>query len=264
MTKLFSFKKELFKASVYSIIAIAFANLIFFSIYYYPQNKINIIVLIILEIITLYFTYTHIATINKRKLQFIKDNSELEHIIDNDIDKDHIIEKIKQYGYSMYSINNSRVFIDTNVIKKNKSIKIDAYSIFVIDVDRDTEAILNTIKNEYDEIFDLYIDDNKKKFKINSNSDDENKETILKAHINNHSVFIFVGENIPSRLIEMSKNGYIENKLLNINSHIFTVSYIIKEKKLIFAEAVEHIKYIHSFPKDDFIYIIKDIFYIKN
>ena len=72
--KKFSFKKELLRANVYGLIAVAFANLTFISIY--RNNNIYItIILIALEILTLIFTYIDIANINKRKLNFIKNNS---------------------------------------------------------------------------------------------------------------------------------------------------------------------------------------------
>ncbi|MDO6994634.1 hypothetical protein Q5M87_11515, partial [Brachyspira innocens] len=105
--KLFSFKKELLRASVYGVISIAFANLIFFSIY--NNNKIYItIILIILEIITIVFLYLDASSINKRKLIFIKNNSQLEHILNKNITKEHIIDRLRDFGYSMYSINSSR------------------------------------------------------------------------------------------------------------------------------------------------------------
>nr|WP_241210577.1 hypothetical protein [Brachyspira hampsonii] len=117
--KLFSFKKELLRASVYGVIAIAFANLIFFSIYNNNQIYITII-LIILEIITLVFLYIDASNINKRKLLFIKNNSVLEHNIDKKVSKENIIDRLKYFGYSMYSINSSRVFINAEVIKNKK------------------------------------------------------------------------------------------------------------------------------------------------
>ena len=109
--KLFSFKKELLRASVYGVIAIAFANLIFFSIYNNNQIYITII-LIILEIITLVFLYIDASNINKRKLLFIKNNSILEHNINKKVSKENIIDRLRYFGYSMYSINSSRVFIN--------------------------------------------------------------------------------------------------------------------------------------------------------
>ena len=254
--KLFSFKKELLRASVYGVIAIAFANLIFFSIY--NNNKIYItIILIILEIITIIFLYLDASSINKRKLIFIKNNSQLEHILNKNITKEHIIDRLRYFGYSMYSINSSRVFINADVIKNKKSITIHAYYFFLADIDKDSEGILNNIKNEANEIFDLYIDDNQKLFRKNDN---DNKDKILKAKLYNHAVFIFYGNNIPNRLIEMSEYGYTKEKLLNTNAQIFTVSYLPNENKLYFAEAIENVINISKFPKNDFVYIIKDIF----
>ena len=162
--KLFSFKKELLRASVYGVIAIAFANLIFFSIYNNNQIYITII-LIILEIITLVFLYIDASNINKRKLLFIKNNSILEHNINKKVSKENIIDRLRYFGYSMYSINSSRVFINAEVIKNKKSIIIHAYYFFLVDIDKDGEAVLNNIKNELNEIFDLYVDDNQKLFK---------------------------------------------------------------------------------------------------
>ena len=89
--KKFSFKKELLRANVYGLIAVAFANLTFISIY--RNNNIYItIILIALEILTLIFTYIDIANINKRKLNFIKNNSIVEHNINKKIDKENIIK----------------------------------------------------------------------------------------------------------------------------------------------------------------------------
>ncbi|MBW5390455.1 hypothetical protein [Brachyspira hampsonii] len=255
--KLFSFKKELLRASIYGVIAIVFANLIFFSIY--NNNQIYIIItLIILEIITIVFLYLDIANINNRKLIFIKNNSVLEHNINKTVSKDNIIDRLKYFGYSMYSINSSRVFINADVIKNKKSIIIHAYYFFLVDIDKDGEAVLNNIKNEINEIFDLYVDDNQKLFqKDNANN---NKDKILKAKLYNHAVFIFYGDNIPSRIIEMSEYGYTKEKLLNSNSQIFTVSYLPSNNKLYFADAIENVVNINKFPKNDFVYIIKDIF----
>ncbi|MEI0603905.1 hypothetical protein R4K55_06750 [Brachyspira alvinipulli] len=255
--KLFSFKKELLRASVYGLIAIAFANLIFFSIY--NKNQIYItIALIILEIITLVFMYIDVSGINKRKLNFIKYNSIFEHELNKTVAKDHIIDRLRYFGYSMYSVNSSRIFINAEVIKNKKSLIIHAYYFFLIDIDKDGEAVLNNIKNELNEIFDLYIDDNQKLFK----KDDNEKEKILKAKLYNHAVFIFMGDNIPERIIEMSEYGYTKEKLLNTNAQIFTVSYLPSKNKLYFADAVENIINIQKFPKNDFVYIIKDIFSI--
>ena len=253
--KLFSFKKELLRASVYGVIAIAFANLIFLSIY---NNPIYItIILIILEIITIVFLYLDVANINKRKLLFIKNNSQLEHTLNKKISKDNIIDRLRYFGYSMYSINSSRVFINADVIKNKKSVIIHAYYFFLADIDKDGESVLNNIKNEINEIFDLYIDDNQKLFKKDDNDD---KSKILKAKLYNHAVFIFFGDNISNRLIEMSEYGYTKEKLLNSNAQIFTVSYLPSQNKLYFAEKIENVININKFPKNDFIYIIKDIF----
>ena len=255
--KLFSFKKELLRASVYGLIAIAFANLIFFS--FYNKNQIYItIALIAAEIITLIFTYIDVAGINKRKLNFIKYNSKFEHDLNKKISKENIIDRLRYFGYSMYSINSSRVFINAEVIKNKNSLIIHAYYFFLIDIDKDGEAVLNNIKNELNEIFDLYIDDNQKLFK----KDDNQKEKILKAKLYNHAVFIFMGDNIPERIIEMSEYGYTKEKLLNSNAQIFAVSYLHSKNKLYFADAVENIVNIQKFPKNDFVYIIKDIFSI--
>ncbi|OEJ13215.1 hypothetical protein BFL38_01190 [Brachyspira hampsonii] len=253
--KLFSFKKELLRASVYGVIAIAFANLIFFSIYNNNQIYITVI-LIILEIITLVFLYIDASNINKRKLLFIKNNSVLEHNVNKKVGKENIIDRLKYFGYSMYSINSSRVFINADVIKNKKSIIIHAYYFFLVDIDKDGEAVLNNIKNEINEIFDLYVDDNQKLFR----KDDNDKEKIVKAKLYNHAVFIFYGDNIPSRLIEMSEYGYTKEKLLNSNAQIFTVSYLPSDNKLYFADAIEYVINLNKFPKNDFVYIIKDIF----
>ena len=209
--KKFSFKKELLRASVYGLIAVAFANLTFISIY--RNNNIYItIILMALEILTLIFTYIDIANINKRKLNFIKNNSIVEHNINKNIDKENIINRLKYFGFSMYSINSSRVFINSEIVKKNKSIILYAYYFILIDIDKDGEGILTNLKNELNEILDLYIDDNQKLFK----KDNEDKK-ILKAKLYNHIVFIFMGDNIPSRIIEMSKNGYTKELLNGIN-----------------------------------------------
>ena len=253
--KLFSFKKELLRASVYGVIAIAFANLIFFSIYNNNQIYITII-LIILEIITLVFLYIDASNINKRKLLFIKNNSILEHNIDKTVSKENIIDRLRYFGYSMYSINSSRVFINAEVIKNKKSIIIHAYYFFLVDIDKDGEAVLNNIKNELNEIFDLYVDDNQKLFK----KDDNDKDKIVKAKLYNHAVFIFYGDNIPSRIIDMSEYGYTKEKLLNSNAQIFSVSYLPSKNKLYFADAIENVINLNKFPKNDFVYIIKDIF----
>ncbi|MEI0698891.1 hypothetical protein R4K92_08155 [Brachyspira intermedia] len=253
--KLFSFKKELLRASVYGVIAIAFANLIFFSIYNNNQIYITII-LIILEIITLVFLYIDASNINKRKLLFIKNNSILEHNINKKVNKENIIDRLRYFGYSMYSINSSRVFINAEVIKNKKSIIIHAYYFFLVDIDKDGEAVLNNIKNELNEIFDLYVDDNQKLFK----KDDNDKDKIVKAKLYNHAVFIFYGDNIPSRIIDMSEYGYTKEKLLNSNAQIFSVSYLPSDNKLYFADAIENVINLNKFPKNDFVYIIKDIF----
>lgn len=254
--KKFSFKKELFRANVYGLIAVAFANLTFISIY--RNNNIYItIILIALEILTLIFTYIDIANINKRKLNFIKNNSIVEHNINKNIDKENIINRLKYFGFSMYSINSSRVFINAEIIKKNKSIILYAYYFILIDIDKDGEGILTNLKNELNEILDLYIDDNQKLFK----KDNEDKK-ILKAKLYNHIVFIFMGDNIPSRIIEMSKNGYTKELLNGINSQNFVLSYLPSEKKLYYADAIENVIQLQKFPKQDFIYIIKDIFYL--
>lgn len=254
MEKKFSFKKELLRASVYGLIAIAFANLIFLSIY--NNNKIYItITLIVLEIITIIFAYLYISNINKRYLNFIRYNSILEHNIKTNVTKEHIIERLKYFGYSMYSINSSRVFINIDVVKNKKSITIHAYYFLLLDIDKDTEAVLTTVKNELNEILDLYIDDNQKLFKT------ENEEQkILKAKLYNHAVFIFFGDNVSERIINISKEGYTKEKLLNSNAQIFSVSYIPSENKLYYAEKVEDVVTIQKFPKQDFVYIIKDIF----
>lgn len=199
--KKFSFKKELLRASVYGLIAVAFANLTFVSIY--RNNNIYItIILIALEILTLIFTYIDIANINKRKLNFIKNNSIIEHNINKKIDKENIINRLKYFGFSMYSINSSRVFINAEIIKKKKSIILYAYYFILIDIDKDGEGILTNLKNELNEILDLYIDDNQKLFK----KDNEDKK-ILKAKLYNHIVFIFMGDNIPSRIIGRHRMG---------------------------------------------------------
>lgn len=254
--KKFSFKKELLRASVYGLIAVAFVNLTFISIY--RNNNIYItIILIALEILTLIFTYIDIANINKRKLNFIKNNSIVEHNINKNIDKENIINRLKYFGFSMYSINSSRVFINAEIIKKNKSIILYAYYFILIDIDKDGEGILTNLKNELNEILDLYIDDNQKLFK----KDNEDKK-ILKAKLYNHIVFIFMGDNIPSRIIEMSKNGYTKELLKGINSQNFVLSYLPSENKLYYADAIENVIQLQKFPKQDFIYIIKDIFYL--
>ena len=254
--KKFSFKKELLRASVYGLIAVAFANLTFISIY--RNNNIYItIILMALEILTLIFTYIDIANINKRKLNFIKNNSIVEHNINKNIDKENIINRLKYFGFSMYSINSSRVFINAEIIKKNKSIILYAYYFILIDIDKDGEGILTNLKNELNEILDLYIDDNQKLFK----KDNEDKK-ILKAKLYNHIVFIFMGDNIPSRIIEMSKNGYTKELFKGFNSQNFVISYLPSENKLYYADAIENVIQFQKFPKQDFIYIIKDIFYL--
>lgn len=254
--KKFSFKKELLRASVYGLIAVAFANLTFISIY--RNNNIYItIILIALEILTLIFTYIDIANINKRKLNFIKNNSIIEHNINKNIDKENIINRLKYFGFSMYSINSSRVFINAEIIKKNKSIILYTYYFILIDIDKDGEGILTNLKNELNEILDLYIDDNQKLFK----KDNEDKK-ILKAKLYNHIVFIFMGDNIPSRIIEMSKNGYTKELFKGFNSQNFVISYLPSENKLYYADAIENVIQFQKFPKQDFIYIIKDIFYL--
>ena len=254
--KKFSFKKELFRASVYGLIAVAFANLTFISIY--RNNNIYItIILMALEILTLIFTYIDIANINKRKLNFIKNNSIVEHNINKNIDKENIINRLKYFGFSMYSINSSRVFINAEIIKKNKSIILYAYYFILIDIDKDGEGILTNLKNELNEILDLYIDDNQKLFK----KDNEDKK-ILKAKLYNHIVFIFMGDNIPSRIIDISKNGYTKELFEGFNSQNFVISYLPSENKLYYADAIENVIQFQKFPKQDFIYIIKDIFYL--
>lgn len=252
--KKFSFKIELLRASVYGLIAVAFANLLFISIY--RNNNIYItIILIALEIFTLIFTYIYIANINKRKLNFIKNNSIAEHNIKKNIDKENIINRLKYFGYNDYSINYSRVFINSEIIKKKKLVILHAYYFILVDIDRDGEGILTTIKNELNEILDLYIDDNQKLFK-------KEDEKILKAKLYNHIVFIFMGDNIPNRIIDMSKNGYTKELLNGVNSQNFVISYLPSENKLYYAEAIENVIQFQKFPKQDFIYIIKDIFSI--
>ena len=250
--KKFSFKKELLRASVYGLIAVAFANLTFISIY--RNNEIYITVfLIALEILTLIFTYIDIANINKRKLNFIKNNSIAEHNINKKIDKENIINRLKYFGYNMYSVNSSRVFINSEIIKKKKSIILYLYYFILVDIDKDGEGILTTIKNELNEILDLYIDDNQKLFK-------KENEKILKAKLFNHAVFIFFGDNIPNRIIDISKNGYTKELFEGVNSQNFVISYLPSENKLYYADAIENVIQFQKFPKQDFIYIIKDIF----
>ena len=250
--KKFSFKKELLRASVYGLIAVAFANLTFISIY--RNNNIYItVLLIVLEILTLIFTYIDIANINKRKLNFIKNNSIAEHNINKKIDKENIIKRLKYFGYNMYSVNSSRVFINSEIIKKKKSIILYLYYFILVDIDKDGEGILTTIKNELNEILDLYIDDNQKLFK-------KENEKILKAKLFNHAVFIFFGDNIPNRIIDISKNGYTKELFDGVNSQNFVISYLPNENKLYYADAIENVIQFQKFPKQDFIYIIKDIF----
>ena len=250
--KKFSFKKELLRASVYGLIAVAFANLTFISIY--RNNEIYItVILIALEILTLIFTYIDIANINKRKLNFIKNNSIAEHNINKKIDKENIINRLKYFGYNMYSVNSSRVFINSEIIKKKKSIILYLYYFILVDIDKDGEGILTTIKNELNEILDLYIDDNQKLFK-------KENEKILKAKLYNHAVFIFFGDNIPNRIIDISKNGYTKELFEGVNSQNFIISYLPSENKLYYADAIENVIQFQKFPKQDFIYIIKDIF----
>ena len=250
--KKFSFKKELLRANVYGLIAVAFANLTFISIY--RNNEIYItVILIALEILTLIFTYIDIANINKRKLNFIKNNSIAEHNINKKIDKENIINRLKYFGYNMYSVNSSRVFINSEIIKKKKSIILYLYYFILVDIDKDGEGILTTIKNELNEILDLYIDDNQKLFK-------KENEKILKAKLFNHAVFIFFGDNIPNRIIDISKNGYTKELFDGVNSQNFVISYSPSENKLYYADAIENVIQFQKFPKQDFIYIIKDIF----
>ncbi|MBW5378253.1 hypothetical protein E6A45_06275, partial [Brachyspira pilosicoli] len=213
------------------------------------------ITLIVLEIITIIFAYLYISNINKRYLNFIRYNSILEYNIKTNVTKEHIIERLKYFGYSMYSINSSRVFINIDVVKNKKSITIHAYYFLLLDIDKDTEAVLTTVKNELNEILDLYIDDNQKLFKT-----ENEKQKILKAKLYNHAVFIFFGDNVSERIINISKEGYTKEKLLNSNAQIFSISYIPSENKLYYAEKVEDVITIQKFPKQDFVYIIKDIF----
>ena len=255
--KKFSFKKELLRASVYGLIAVAFANLTFISIY--RNNNIYItIILIALEILTLIFTYIDIANINKRKLNFIKNNSIAEHNINKKIDKDIIINRLKYFGYNMYSVNSSRVFINSEIVKKNKLVILYLYYFILVDIDKDGEGILTTIKNELNEILDLYIDDNQKLF----DKDKKYNEKILKAKLYNHAVFIFIGDNIPNRIIDISKNGYTKELFDGFNSQNLVISYLPNENKLYYADAIENIIQFQKFPKQDFVYIIKDIFYL--
>ena len=250
--KKFSFKKELLRASVYGLIAVAFANLTFISIY--RNNEIYItVILIALEILTLIFTYIDIANINKRKLNFIKNNSIAEHNINKKLDKENIINRLKYFGYNMYSVNSSRVFINSEIIKKKKSIILYLYYFILVDIDKDGEGILTKIKNELNEILDLYIDDNQKLLK-------KENEKILKAKLFNHAVFIFFGDNIPNRIIDISKNGYTKELFDGVNSQNFVISYLPNENKLYYADAIENVIQFQKFPKQDFIYIIKDIF----
>ena len=72
-----------------------------------------------------------------------------------------------------------------------------------------------------------------------------------------------MGDNIPSRIIEMSKNGYTKELLNGINSQNFVLSYLPSENKLYYADAIENVIQFQKFPKQDFIYIIKDIFYLR-
>ncbi|WP_432631658.1 hypothetical protein [Brachyspira sp.] len=256
--KKFSFKKELLRASVYGLIAVAFANLTFISIY--RNNNIYItIILIALEILTLIFTYIDIANINKRKLNFIKNNSIAEHNINKKIDKEIVINRLKYFGYNMYSVNSSRVFINSEIVKKKKSIILYLYYFILVDIDKDGEGILTTIKNELNEILDLYIDDNQKLF----DKDKKDNEKILKAKLYNHAVFIFMGDNIPNRIIDISKNGYTKELFDGFNSQNFVISYLPNENKLYYADAIENVIQFQKFPKQDFVYIIKDIFSLQ-
>ena len=253
--KKFSFKKELLRASVYGLIAVAFANLTFISIY--RNNNIYItIILIALEILTLIFTYIDIANINKRKLNFIKNNSIAEHNINKKIDKEIITNRLKYFGYNMYSVNSSRVFINSEIVKKKKLVILYLYYFILVDIDKDGEGILTTIKNELNEILDLYIDDNQKLF----DKDKKDSEKILKAKLYNHAVFIFIGDNIPNRIIDISKNGYTKELFDGFNSQNFVISYLPSENKLYYADAIENVIQFQKFPKQDFVYIIKDIF----
>ena len=255
--KKFSFKKELLRASVYGLIAVAFANLTFISIY--RNNNIYItIILIALEILTLIFTYIDIANINKRKLNFIKNNSIAEHNINKKIDKEIITNRLKYFGYNMYSVNSSRVFINSEIVKKKKLVILYLYYFILVDIDKDGEGILTTIKNELNEILDLYIDDNQKLF----DKDKKDNEKILKAKLYNHAVFIFIGDNIPNRIIDISKNGYTKELFDGFNSQNFVISYLPSENKLYYADAIENVIQFQKFPKQDFVYIIKDIFYL--
>ena len=54
--------------------------------------------------------------------------------------------------------------------------------------------------------------------------------------------------------------GYTKEKLLNSNAQIFSVSYLPSDNKLYFADAIENVINLNKFPKNDFVYIIKDIF----
>nr|WP_236847097.1 hypothetical protein [Brachyspira catarrhinii] len=115
---------------------------------------------------------------------------------------------------------------------------------------------MTTIKNELNEILDLYIDDNQKLFK----KDKKENEKILKAKLYNHIVFIFFGDNIPNRIIDISKNGYTKELFEGFNSQSFVISYLPSENKLYYADAIENVIQFQKFQKQDFIYIIKDIF----
>ncbi len=130
------------------------------------------------------------------------------------------------------------------------------YYFILVDIDKDGEGILTTIKNELNEILDLYIDDNQKLF----DKDKKDNEKILKAKLYNHAVFIFIGDNIPNRIIEISKNGYTKELFDGINSQNFVISYLPNENKLYYADSIENVIQFQKFPKKDFVYIIKDIF----
>lgn len=253
--KKFSYKRELIRSCIYALIAIIFANLAFFSI---PKditlnNLILTILLFVLEILTLIFMAFDIIKIDKRKIDFIKSESIFVHNPKTPVRKEDIIEELKRYGYSIYSVEASSVAIKAEVKKKKKATIIYAYYFILIDLDKDGESVIKKISEEMDDIFSLYLDDNDKIF-------DKEKEKDSKVKTCNQTVFIMYGDTVTDKIIENCKIGYPKEKILANCSEIFLTAYIPKKNALYYAEAIERVITIKKLPKRDFTYIIKDIF----
>lgn len=251
--KIFSYKSEFIKSCIYALLTVIFANLAFFSVpkEFNLSSIILIILLFILEILVLIFLSLYIIKINKRKTSFIKYNSKFEHILDNSVSKEYIIEKLKLYGYSLYNIDSSKVLINADIKKNKRTFDIYAYYFIIIDLDKENkEDILKKISSEIEEIFSLYMDDSKKI---------PEKETDKKLKVYNNAVLIICGNYIGEKILEDSKNGYA--KLLDNNFETFVIAY--SNNTLYFADAVERVMPMKKLPKRDFISIIKDIFNLK-